>query len=252
MAAFTSNIDITSGGTYNMDITNGEPASQVATDLNGKFANIQRYLQNGLPEVWTGDSLPDSLPDGKLVLWKNKLYGNLNNVTSELNPAQLYTFSKTQHSDRQTLTTDYSSTSYDIMLSLPFNIPNPYLFVQLTPISVYVSCSRGGDYENMKASAEITYQRISGAEYTTETFGSCAITTPNVTTLNCTPRSTLCPLYLKFPNNSQYHYVLYPFLCAKDSQVIDIEFSAYTKISSGTTFTAQCQYRIDALCYNIA
>lgn len=74
MAAFTSNIDITSGGTYNMDITNGAPASQVANDLNGKFANIQKYLQNGLPEVWTGESLPDSLPNGKSIVFKNKLY----------------------------------------------------------------------------------------------------------------------------------------------------------------------------------
>lgn len=74
MAAFTSNIDITSGGTYNMDITNGAPASQVANDLNGKFANIQKYLQNGLPEVWTGESLPDSLPNGKSIIFQNKLY----------------------------------------------------------------------------------------------------------------------------------------------------------------------------------
>lgn len=74
MAAFTSNIDITSGGTYNMNITNGEPASQVATDLNGKFANIQQYLQNGLPEVWTGDSLPDSLPNGKILFYNSLMY----------------------------------------------------------------------------------------------------------------------------------------------------------------------------------
>ena len=74
MAAFTSNIDITSGGTYNMNITNGEPASQVATDLNGKFANIQQYLQNGLPEVWTGESLPDSLPNGKIVFYNSMMY----------------------------------------------------------------------------------------------------------------------------------------------------------------------------------
>ena len=83
MAAFTSNIDITSGGTYNMNITNGEPASQVATDLNGKFANIQRYLQNGLPEVWTGESLPDSLPNGKIVFYNSSMYaGNTNGKAS--------------------------------------------------------------------------------------------------------------------------------------------------------------------------
>lgn len=80
MAAFTSNIDITSGGTYNMNITNGEPASQVATDLNGKFANIQQYLQNGLPEVWTGESLPDSLPDGKCLSYNNNFYYGLNQM----------------------------------------------------------------------------------------------------------------------------------------------------------------------------
>ena len=74
MAAFTSNIDITSGGTYNMDITNGELSSQVVTDLNGKFANIQKYLQNGLPEVWTGESLPDSLPNGKIVFYNSTIY----------------------------------------------------------------------------------------------------------------------------------------------------------------------------------
>lgn len=85
MAAFTSNIDITSGGTYNMNITNGEPASQVATDLNGKFANIQRYLQNGLPEVWTGESLPDSLPNGKIVFYNSIMYsGNTDGQASSI------------------------------------------------------------------------------------------------------------------------------------------------------------------------
>ena len=74
MAAFSSNIDITSGGTYAMDVTNGETSAKVATDLNGKFANIQELLQNGLPEVWTGNSLPDSLPNGKIIYQNNNLY----------------------------------------------------------------------------------------------------------------------------------------------------------------------------------
>ena len=74
MAAFTSNIDITSGGTYAMDIVNGETSAKVATDLNGKMANIQKYLQDGLPEVFTGSSLPDSLPNGKVITWNNNLY----------------------------------------------------------------------------------------------------------------------------------------------------------------------------------
>lgn len=74
MAAFSSNIDITSGGTYGMDVTNGESSLKVANDLNGKMANIQQYLQNGLPEVWTGDSLPDSLPNGKIVIYNGFLY----------------------------------------------------------------------------------------------------------------------------------------------------------------------------------
>ena len=74
MAAFSSNIDITSGGTYAMDVTNGETSAKVATDLNGKFANIQELLQNGLPEVWTGDSLPDSLPTGKVLIWNGIMY----------------------------------------------------------------------------------------------------------------------------------------------------------------------------------
>ncbi len=85
MAAFTSNIDITSGGTYNMNITNGEPASQVANDLNGKFANIQKYLQNGLPEVWTGSSLPDSLPNSKFIIWNNNTYYNAGNAIDMIN-----------------------------------------------------------------------------------------------------------------------------------------------------------------------
>ena len=74
MAAFSSNIDITSGGTYAMDVTNGETSSKVATDLNGKFANIQELLRNGLPEVWTGNSLPDSLPSGKIIVWNGVMY----------------------------------------------------------------------------------------------------------------------------------------------------------------------------------
>ena len=74
MAAFSSNIDITSGGTYAMDVTNGETSAKVATDLNGKFANIQELLRNGLPEVWTGSSLPDSLPNGKIIYQNNNLY----------------------------------------------------------------------------------------------------------------------------------------------------------------------------------
>lgn len=79
MAAFSSNIDITSGGTYGMDVTNGESSLKVANDLNGKMANIQQYLQNGLPEVWTGDSLPDSLPNGnKIINHDSNLYFNNN------------------------------------------------------------------------------------------------------------------------------------------------------------------------------
>ena len=78
MAAFSSNIDITSGGTYAMDVTNGETSSKVATDLNGKFANIQELLRNGLPEVWTGSSLPDSLPNGKIINYRNTLYYGAN------------------------------------------------------------------------------------------------------------------------------------------------------------------------------
>ena len=70
MAAFSSNIDITSGGTYSMDIVNGEPSSQVASDLNGKFSNIQSILQGGLPETFTGAALPDTLPFGKIIIWK--------------------------------------------------------------------------------------------------------------------------------------------------------------------------------------
>ena len=84
MAAFSSNIDITSGGTYGMDVTNGESSLKVANDLNGKMANIQQYLQNGLPEVWTGDSLPDSLPNGKILIWDNKLYLNNNDNISTI------------------------------------------------------------------------------------------------------------------------------------------------------------------------
>ena len=93
MAAFTSNIDITSGGTYNMNITNGEPASQVATDLNGKFANIQQYLQNGLPEVWTGDSLPDSLPSGKILFYNSLMYSG--NTSGQASSTVGFTFKVT-------------------------------------------------------------------------------------------------------------------------------------------------------------
>ena len=80
MAAFSSNIDITSGGTYGMDVTNGESSLKVANDLNGKMANIQQYLQNGLPEVWTGDSLPDSLPNGKILFYNDNLYYYTNSM----------------------------------------------------------------------------------------------------------------------------------------------------------------------------
>lgn len=99
MAAFTSNIDITSGGTYNMNITNGEPASQVATDLNGKFANIQKYLQNGLPEVWTGESLPDSLPNGKIVFYNSTLYSG--NASGQASSTVGFTFKVTFDSTLQ-------------------------------------------------------------------------------------------------------------------------------------------------------
>lgn len=85
MAAFRSNIDITSGGTYGMNITNGESSAKVAADLNGKFNNIQTLLQNQLPEVWTGSSLPDSLVSGKLLEFASNLYfGNNSNVTTQL------------------------------------------------------------------------------------------------------------------------------------------------------------------------
>ena len=85
MAAFSSNIDITSGGTYSMDIVNGEPSSQVASDLNGKFSNIQSILQGGLPETFTGAALPDTLQYGKIILFNNQLYyGNSSNVPTKV------------------------------------------------------------------------------------------------------------------------------------------------------------------------
>ena len=79
MAAFSSNIDITSGGTYDMDITNGETSSKVATDLNGKMQNIQDILQNNVPEVVTG-SLPTGVPDGKILQYNGNLYYGSNNT----------------------------------------------------------------------------------------------------------------------------------------------------------------------------
>lgn len=81
MAEFQSKIDITSDGTYAMDITNGERSSKVASDLNGKMQNIQNYLQNGLPELNTEDSLPTTLSTGKIIIYENTLYFGDNNQT---------------------------------------------------------------------------------------------------------------------------------------------------------------------------
>ena len=253
MAAFTSNIDITSGGTYGMNVTNGMPASQVANDLNGKFANIQKYLQNGLPEVWTGDALPDSLPNDKIIFYKNKLYKYINQSVSELSPAQFTTFSKTKSTGMQTFTSSYSSTSYNIYLSLDISVPNNPLLIQLTPLTVSGYCSRGDSYNNIICSAEIMHQRISGAEYTDETFGSAQITSTSTVKFTCTARSTLFPLYLSFPSKSTNYYTLYPFLCSSSStEQLNVEFRYQSKMLSGTTFKAGCTYRVDALCYTIA
>lgn len=46
MAAFQSNIDITGGGEYDLDINSGQTEYKIANDLNGKFNNIQTLLQN--------------------------------------------------------------------------------------------------------------------------------------------------------------------------------------------------------------
>ena len=101
MAAFSSNIDITSGGTYGMDVTNGESSLKVANDLNGKMANIQQYLQNGLPEVWTGDSLPDSLPYGKILFYNDNLYYYNNSILTVSTIVNFGTYTGTGRSTQQ-------------------------------------------------------------------------------------------------------------------------------------------------------
>jgi len=87
MAAFTTSIDITSGGTYKLDIVNGESSAQVASDLNGKMNNLQTILQAKLPETCTAAALPTTLQHGKLIIWNNQLYfGNSSNVPTTVTP----------------------------------------------------------------------------------------------------------------------------------------------------------------------
>ena len=138
MAAFTSNIDITSGGTYNMNVTNGEPASQVATDLNGKFANIQKYLQNGLPEVWTGSSLPDSLPDGKIIFSNNVMYAG--NSSGQASGTVGFTFKVTFASDFSGKTWTLTGGSTSLSGSVPTGLYTE-ITVQTLSTAFTLSCN---------------------------------------------------------------------------------------------------------------
>lgn len=142
MAAFSSNIDITSGGTYGMDVTNGESSLKVANDLNGKMANIQQYLQNGLPEVWTGDSLPDSLPDGKIIVYNGNLCWNNNNIVYNIGDIKYGSW------------TSNRTTFYTIKLDTMYNV-------------FFVSCRLG--YSSNSAATTVTifctYNNKQDSEY---------------------------------------------------------------------------------------
>lgn len=85
MAAFTSSIDITSGGTYKLNIENGESSASVAAGINGKMTNLQTILQAKLPETCTAAALPTTLQFGKLIVWNNTLYfGNSSNAPTKV------------------------------------------------------------------------------------------------------------------------------------------------------------------------
>ena len=134
MAAFSSNIDITSGGTYAMDVTNGETSAKVATDLNGKFANIQELLQNGLPEVWTGDSLPDSLPTGKIIVWNGVMYAS----GTSGNPSGILGFIL-----RITFASQFSGKQYTVKCgtqTINGTVPST-LYTEVTVLTLGVSCT---------------------------------------------------------------------------------------------------------------
>ena len=139
MAAFTSNIDITSGGTYNMNITNGEPASQVATDLNGKFANIQQYLQNGLPEVWTGESLPDSLPSGKILFYNSLMYSG--STSGQASSTVGFTFKVTFDSEFQGQTWTLTGGTTALTGTVP---SNNYTEITVSELGTTFSLACGG------------------------------------------------------------------------------------------------------------
>lgn len=151
MAAFSSNIDITSGGTYAMDVTNGETSSKVATDLNGKFANIQELLRNGLPEVWTGSSLPDSLPTGKILFWNGTMY----NGSTSGNPSGVVGF---------TLRITFSST----FSGRSFTVNGGGQNIQSTvPSGLYVEITA----QNLSTTYTITCNGISLQVYIPEYYG---------------------------------------------------------------------------------
>lgn len=87
MAAFQSNIDITGGGEYDLDINSGQTEHKIANDLNGKFNNIQTLLQNQLPEIDEADTLPTEIPYGKIIIHDGKVYiGNILNQPALIYP----------------------------------------------------------------------------------------------------------------------------------------------------------------------
>ena len=166
MAAFSSNIDITSGGTYAMDVTNGETSAKVATDLNGKFANIQELLQNGLPEVWTGDSLPDSLPNGKLLYYNNNLYlSNLLRVldTNDLNTINNNVQEQISSSIIYTRSTDVSPTFNiganikGVVCQTVFKGPADIIYMPtFNNNTIYITTTSGGKYSSLRPAILMT------------------------------------------------------------------------------------------------
>lgn len=195
------------------------------------------------------------LPNDKIIFFGNTIYGNINNTISNLSPRQFYTIVKTYSTDTVSDRPSGGSTERSLQLTIQLDISNTtqdnILLLQFIPNTVKCSCDRADHYTNVSCTPSMFFQLKSGSTYLTERFGSIHLANNSVHTLNCQPEFKLNPLFIMY-NDTNNFYTLFPFICVQNKNLtFNVGFENNIKFE-GTTFTAQLNYTIKALCYTLA
>lgn len=188
------------------------------------------------------------LPDDKIIFYKNKLYGNINNNTSELSPLQLetYTITKTSQTYSSTMAGTVGWVNVDVNFNKSDYTSKQILLLQFKPNILYCSCNESyTSSTNITCTANKSFTLQSGVTQTKMSFGSVQLTSSSMHKINCTPAFGENPLYLYY-NGS---YVLFPLASAGSQTYFSITANFNSKYNSSAVIKAYLSYTISMLCY---